>query len=90
MSVFEAIMLICFGLSWPLSIAKTLKAKRVDGKSPFFMIAICVGYASGIMHKVLYDPDWVTALYVLNLLMVATDLGLYSKFSRQSVNKVVE
>ena len=90
MSVFEVIMLLCFGLSWPLSIAKTLKAKRVEGKSPFFMIAICVGYASGIINKLLYNPDWVTALYILNLVMVATDLVLYFKYSRQNAAKAVD
>ena len=77
MSIFEVIMLVCFGLSWPISIAKALRTKKVEGKSPVFMVAICIGYLSGILHKVLYAPDWVVALYAINLLMVATDLYLY-------------
>jgi hypothetical protein len=52
----------------------------VEGKSPVFMIFICVGYLSGILHKVLFDLDWVVALYALNLLMVATDLFLYYRY----------
>lgn len=77
MSFFEALMLLCFGLSWPISIAKALRTKKVVGKSPLFMAVICLGYVSGILHKVFYAFDWVIVLYVINLLMVATDLFLY-------------
>ena len=85
MNAFEAIMLICFGLSWPISIAKTLRARRVEGKTPLFMIAITIGYASGIVHKVLHAFDWVTAIYALNLTMVLIDLALYYRFRRAPV-----
>ena len=77
MSVYEAVMLICFGVSWPVSIAKTLRTKVVVGKSPLFMAIVCLGYASGIVHKALYAFDWVTALYAMNMLLVALDLVLY-------------
>ena len=83
MSIFEIIMLICFGISWPLSIAKTLRTREVAGKSPLFMIIVMGGYASGIVHKLLYSHDWVISLYVLNLLMVTIDLYLYLHFSRK-------
>lgn len=33
-SILEFAMLFAFGFSWPFAIAKTLKARRVDGKSP--------------------------------------------------------
>lgn len=83
MSIFEVIMLICFGISWPISIAKTLKAKSVAGKSPLFMIIVMAGYASGIIHKMLYSPDWVIILYIINLAMVGVDLLLFFHFSRK-------
>ncbi len=82
LSIFEAGMLICFGLSWPISIAKTLRAKRVEGKSPLFMAAVLLGYASGMLHKVLYSMDWVIVLYALNFCMIAFDLRLYFKYRR--------
>jgi len=44
------------------------------------MAVICVGYLSGILHKLLFSLDWVIALYALNLLMVATDLYLYYRY----------
>ena len=80
MSPFEVIMLICFGVSWPVSIAKALRTKQVVGKSPVFMVLVCIGYLSGIIHKLTHSPDWVTGLYALNMTMVAIDLYLYSKY----------
>ena len=46
MSFFEATMLICFGISWPVSIAKALRTKVVAGKSPLFMAIVCLDYLS--------------------------------------------
>lgn len=80
MSIFEAGMLLCFSISWPISIAKSIRTKVVVGKSPLFMAILCLGYASGIAHKWLYSRDPVIALYTLNLLLVATDLALYFKY----------
>ncbi len=77
MSVFEAVMLICFGISWPVSIAKTLRTRVVAGKSPLFMSIVCGGYACGIVHKALYAFDWIIVLYAVNMVMVAVDLSLY-------------
>ena len=74
MSVFEAVMLICFGVSWPVSIAKTLRTRVVTGKSPLFMVIVCLGYACGIAHKALYSFDWIIALYAMNMILVAVDL----------------
>ena len=86
MSVFEALMLICFGISWPISIAKSLRTKMVVGKSPLFMAILIVGYASGITHKILNSFDWITALYAANLIMVAFDLYLYFRYLPKSNN----
>ena len=80
MHVFEALMLICFGVSWPISIVKSLKTKVVAGKSPLFMSIVCLGYLSGIIHKVLNSYDWVTYLYALNFFLVALDLFLYYRY----------
>ena len=82
MSIFEIMMLVCFGLSWPISIAKSLRTRVVTGKSPLFMGIVIAGYASGVLHKLFYSRDWVIILYLVNLLMVAIDLGLYLRFSR--------
>lgn len=79
-SVFEILMLVCFACSWPVSIAKALKTKVVIGKSPVFMIIIIAGYVFGILHKLIYNNDWVVFLYLFNLLIVSFDLLLYFKY----------
>ncbi len=77
MSIFEVIMLICFGISWPVSIAKAVRTRVVTGKSPLFMAIVCLGYVSGVIHKAVFAFDWVIVLYVMNMLLVAVDLSLY-------------
>jgi hypothetical protein len=83
MSIFEGLMLVCFGLSWPISIAKALRTKTVSGKSPLFMSIVIAGYASGIIHKILYARDWIIILYIINLVLVAIDMSLYFHYSRK-------
>ncbi len=85
MSIFEVIMLICFGAAWPFSIYKSIKSKSVDGKSPMFLMIVLLGYLSGIMHKILYNYDIVIYLYIINFLMVSIDLYLY--FRNSKLNK---
>lgn len=82
MSIFEVIMLICFGCSWPISIAKSWRSKSSEGKSPWFMIIIIFGYFMGMLHKYFYSYDWVLWLYLLNALAVAVDLALYFRNKR--------
>ncbi|HOX48177.1 MAG TPA: hypothetical protein P5165_05980 [Spirochaetia bacterium] len=82
MSPFEIGMLLCFGAAWPLSIAKSWKARSTKGKSLFFLIVILVGYACGILNKLLVRYDGVLWLYVLNGLMVATDVALWFRNRR--------
>jgi hypothetical protein len=82
MSIFEGIMLVCFGASWPISIVKSIRVKHVEGKSPLFMAVVCIGYVSGIIHKVLYSLDWIILLYMLNMAMILIDMALYFHYSR--------
>jgi hypothetical protein len=86
MSVFEIAMLICFGVSWPVSIAKSIRTRIVTGKSPIFMVIVCFGYTFGIIHKLLYSRDWVIVLYALNMVMVTIDLILYFNISKKSAS----
>lgn len=79
MSVFEIVMLLCFGFAWPVSIYKSIKSKSIDGKSIIFLYVIFTGYMFGIIHKIIYSPDFVIALYALNATMVLIDLLLYYK-----------
>jgi len=78
MQIFEIIMLICFGMSWPISVYKSIRSKSTKGKSVVFIIAIIVGYISGIIGKIVNEQiSYVLILYCINLIVVSVDLGLY-------------
>jgi len=75
--IFEAVMLICFGLSWPISIARSWKTRTAKGKSYWFLIFALVGYISGLSGKFISgNVTYVVFFYSLNTLMVGTDLVL--------------
>ncbi len=82
MSIFEILMLLCFGAAWPFSIYKSYTSKSVAGKSPHFLVILIVGYIFGILHKIIYSFDVVVYLYGLNLIMVSTDFCLYIRNQR--------
>ena len=88
----EFFMLFAFGFSWPFAIARTYRAKRVDGKSPMFMAIVLVGYVFGIMARMLdSDPsnDWLIAVYLIDMTLVSTDLTLYFHYSRKNRMKAL-
>ena len=79
MSIFEVGMLVCFGFAWPTAIHKSIKSKSIEGKSLLFIYVIMIGYIFGIIHKFTNSLDFVVVLYMINLLMVFTDLLLYHR-----------
>jgi hypothetical protein len=68
-------------VSWPVSVFKALRTKKVSGKSPIFMSLIAIGYVSAILHKMLYSYDYLVLLYLFNLSMILTDLFLYTRYN---------
>lgn len=77
MSIFEAIMMICFGFAWPFSIYKSYTSRSNKGKSLWFLLIVIVGYTSGIIHKLLYNFDYVIILYIFNLTLILLDTAIY-------------
>lgn len=75
-------MLFCFGFAWPFSIYRSYKSKTNAGKSLPFLFVVFLGYVSGTLHKIIYNFDLVIVLYVLNGLMVFTDILLYYRNDR--------
>ncbi len=82
MSIFEIIMLLCFGSAWPFSIYKSWAARTNKGKSFWFLVIVFVGYISGVIHKLLYSRDPVIFLYGANGLMVLIDIAIYYRNRR--------
>lgn len=77
MSIFEILMLVCFGAAWPVAILKSIKTETNQGKSIIFLFVISSGYLFGIIHKIIYSFDFVIFFYGLNLFMVLTDITIY-------------
>lgn len=88
MSLLEAGMMVCFGASWPFQVVKTYKSKEVKGKSIHFLWLVEIGYVLGMLHHILYAPDTVIYLYLLNFILVGTDMILYYKYKKLPHNKV--
>jgi len=85
--IFEALMVICFGISWPVSIVKSWKSETAKGKSLVFLGFILIGYLCGMISKIIAGKiTYVFVFYVLNFMMVSIDLCLYfrnTKLDRQ-------
>lgn len=80
--VFECVMLLCFGCSWPFAIAKTIRSKTVEGKSIIFISLIFIGYLAGVVFKLTGGLDYVIWLYMINGSMVFTEIILYYKYHK--------
>ena len=75
--VFEVLMLLCFGASWPFNISKSLKSRTAKGKSVGFELCIIVGYLCGLAGKFIAgNITYVVFVYILDILMVSFDLIL--------------
>ena len=81
--IFEIIMIVSFGASWPLNVIKSYKARTTKGKSLAFLLLIFFGYIAGIASKFInptfdFAQKWyVVFFYILNFLMVGADLIMY-------------
>lgn len=77
-SILESMMILCFGLSWPMSIIRSVRSRSTKGKSLLFMCFIAFGYVCGIIAKSL-DRNFNLAFwfYIPNIIMVTTDICLY-------------
>jgi hypothetical protein len=80
--MWESLMLICFGLSWPTSLYKSYVSRSVKGKSVFFLCLVDLGYLAGITNKLVHGYDVVLWLYVINFAMVFADIILYFRNRR--------
>ena len=83
--ILEIIMVVSFGASWPMNVIKSYKARTAKGKSLGFLCLILFGYIAGIISKLMneaymasFSTKWyVLFFYVLNFIMVSTDLLVY-------------
>ena len=93
-SIMEKLMVICFGISWPLNIVKAWKARTAKGTSVLFYLFIWSGYIFALIGKIvmiIYKqpqawyvtvPWYVLFFYVLNALMVSGGILIYFRNRR--------
>lgn len=88
--LLEALMILCFGLSWPISIRKSWTSRTAKGKSLFFEVFLLIGYIFGIVRKIMLFAAAVSAgtsesflfylswfFYILNFVEISIDVALY-------------
>ena len=89
--LLEAIMIILFGLSWPMSIYKSYTSRTAKGKCLMFEVLIWIVYGAGIGRKILQlsAGDAFDALfylgfmfYIFNMSEVTVDILLYFRNRR--------
>ncbi len=86
-SILETAMLVCFGLSWPINLVKSIKSKTAKATSLKFLLLITVGYLCGIAAKVVsHQFNYVLAVFLLYLLVVAANLVVYFINKRRDKN----
>jgi len=77
-SVFETVMLVCFGLSWPINVIKAYKARTAKSTSLPFLLLIITGYIGGITAKIISgNINYVLIVYLINLAIVLLNLAVY-------------
>ena len=94
--IFEIIMIVSFGASWPMNVIKSYKARSTKGKSISFLCLIFFGYVAGIISKFTneaymasFSSKWyVLVFYFINLLMVSADICLYVR--NKKLDKLLE
>lgn len=88
--ILEITMIVSFGISWPLNVLKSYRARTTKGKSLAFLLLIFFGYIAGIASKLVNETymaqigeKWyVLFFYVLNFIMVGADLLMYVRNRR--------
>ncbi|MDD3842690.1 MAG: hypothetical protein WC296_02745 [Candidatus Izemoplasmatales bacterium] len=76
--ILEIVMLLCFGVSWPIAAVKTWRIRTAKNLSVLFYFMIFIGYLAGIAAKFANnDVTFVLAAYICNALMVLTNILIY-------------
>lgn len=76
-SIFELLFFVFIACAWPISMTRMIRNKSTQGKSVIFSLILLLGYVFGITGKFIYNPDWVVAVYFLNVLLISADTVIY-------------
>ncbi len=85
--LFESMMMIVFGLSWPVNIAKSLRSRTTLGKSIGYEYMVMLGYTCGVIAKLISWQETGTLpysliFYIVDIALVSTDVVIYYRNRR--------
>ena len=93
-SIFETLMIVSFGISWPVNVSKAIRSRSTKGKSIMFDYFILAGYICGLISKFMtHTFNLAFYFYFPNIIMVTSDIILYYRNKKldaarqESVNK---
>ena len=87
--ILEFLMILSFGISWPLKVYRSYKSRTAKGNSVTFTIFIALGYVCGIISKIILISQGEIVPYNLafimywpNIIFVTADIILYFRNRR--------
>lgn len=87
--ILETLMIVSFGISWPLNIIRAYRSRSTGGKSILFDYFILFGYICGIISKAMtHTFNLAFWFYIPNIIMVACDVILYFRNKKLEQAKV--
>ncbi len=103
-TVFEIVMVLCFGASWPFNIVRAYRARTTKGTSLQFTMLIGIGYVGGILSKIFAWigqsqqglPYWdglkilAFVFYIINLCMILTVIAIYFRNKKLDAARAAE
>lgn len=87
--ILEFLMILSFGISWPLKVYRSYKSRTAKGSSVTFTIFIALGYVCGILSKfMLQNFNLAFWMYWPNIIFVTTDIILY--FRNKKLDEIAD
>ena len=87
--LFEIFMVVCFFISWPISIRKSWISRTAKGKSVVFELFLLLGYAFGVVSKIVAgNISYVMIFYIINFCAISIDVALY--FRNRKLDRLAE
>ena len=88
-NILETIMIISFGISWPMNLIRSYRRRSTKGKSILFNYFILFGYICGVISKILsHTFNLAFYFYFPNIIMVTCDIILY--YRNKKLEKAAE
>ena len=88
-SILETLMIVSFGISWPINVSKAIRSRSTKGKSIMFDYFILAGYLCGLVSKIMtHTFNLAFYFYFPNIIMVTIDVIVY--YRNRKLEKAAE